>query len=57
MGGGTFQLCAVSVLSEGVNVVQLHTDWKNSPIRYEIRPQITESAAVFAYCNQEKHML
>lgn len=33
-GGGTFNLCAVSVLSEWVNVVQLHTDLKNSPIRY-----------------------
>ena len=30
-----------------------NTDWKNSPIRYEIHPKITESAD-FAYCNQEK---
>ena len=36
-GGGTFNLCAVSVLSEWVNVVQLHTDLKNSPIRYFLK--------------------
>ena len=32
--GGTFQLWGVRVLSEGVNVVHLYTDWKISPIRY-----------------------
>ena len=38
--GGTFNLYAVSVLSEGVNVVKLHTHWKNSPIRYKLSQNI-----------------
>ena len=53
--GGTFQLLGVSVLSEGVNVVQLHTDCKISPIRYVLDKQQLPSHNIDIIFNRRCH--